>query len=109
MGRTVIVVYRPKRGKEHELEELLKEHMPILRKENLVTERKPYVMKSSEGVFVEVFEWKSKEAIKQSHTNMEVAKLWERFGKVCEYDTAVNVREFHDLFSEFTSVDWDAD
>ena len=107
MGRTVIVVFRPKRGKEHELEQLLKEHVPILREEQLVTDRKPYVMKSSEGVFVEVFEWKSKEAIQQAHTNMEVGKMWERFGQVCEYDAAVNVKEFHDLFSEFASVNWD--
>jgi quinol monooxygenase YgiN len=109
MGRTVIVVFRPKRGREHELEELLKEHVPILRKEQLVTDRKPFVMKSSEGVFVEVFEWKSQEAIKQAHTNMEVGKLWDRFGQVCDYDTAVNVKEFHDLFSEFASVNWDRD
>lgn len=105
MGRTVIVVYRPKKGKERDLQQLLKDHLPILKKENLVTDRKPIVMKSSEGVFIEVFEWKSKDAIKQAHTNMEVGKLWEKFGEVCEYDAAANVKEFHDLFSEFESID----
>ena len=105
MGRTVIVVYRPKRGKERALQQLLKDHVPILKKENLVTDREPIVMKSAEGIFIEVFEWKSKEAIKQAHTNMEVGKLWEKFGEVCEYDAAANVREFHDLFSEFETVD----
>jgi quinol monooxygenase YgiN len=107
MGRTVIVVYRPKRGKEKELQQLLRDHMPILKKENLITDRKPFVMKSNEGIFVEVFEWKSPEAIKQAHTNVEVGKLWEKFGEVCEYDAAVNVKEFHNLFSEFETVDID--
>jgi hypothetical protein len=107
MGRTVIVVYRPKKGKDQELYQLLKKHLSVLKKENLVTDRKPYVMKSSEGIFVEVFEWKSKEAIKAAHTNAAVGALWGEFSEVCEYDAAVNVKEFHNLFSEFETIDID--
>jgi hypothetical protein len=68
--------------------------MNVLRKENLITDRKPIVMKSLEGILVEVFEWKSADAIKQAHTNPVVGNLWEDFGKVCDYEIPVNVKGF---------------
>jgi hypothetical protein len=104
MGRTVIVVYRPKRGKEDRLLELIRNHMNVLSSEDLITDRKPIVMKSSEGIFIEVFEWKSAEAIKLAHTNRAVGKLWEDFSNACDYEIPVNVTEFHNLFSEFETV-----
>lgn len=105
MGRTVIVVYRPKPGKGEQLLALIKNHMNVLRGENLITDRKPIVMKTGEGVFVEIFEWKSAAAIKQAHTNKAVGKLWEDFSMACDYDIPANVKEFHNLFSEFETVD----
>jgi len=39
MGRIVLVGYKPKPGKESELEALMKTHLPILREEGLVTDR----------------------------------------------------------------------
>jgi len=40
-GVCVIVTYRPKPGKENELVELVRNRVPTLRKERLVTDRKP--------------------------------------------------------------------
>jgi hypothetical protein len=59
MGKFVIVAYRPRPGKEQELLQLTREHLPILRSEGLATDRPSYVMKSADGTIVEVFEWKS--------------------------------------------------
>jgi len=104
MGRITIAVYRPIAGKEAELLELIDSHMPILKQEGLITDRKPYVMKAADGTIVEIFEWKSPAAIEAAHKNPQVAKLWERFGAVCEYLPPVKVTEFNNLFSEFEPI-----
>ena len=39
MGIYAIAAYRPKKGKERLFREVLKDHLPILRKERLVTDR----------------------------------------------------------------------
>ena len=105
MGRIVIVVYRPKQGKELELLKLVGEHVSILRAEGLVTDRKPIIMRAEDRCVVEVFEWKSAEAIKLAHANDSVGKLWARFTELCDYEAPTNVKEFQTLFSEFESID----
>jgi hypothetical protein len=104
MERITIAIYRPKAGKETQLLELIKEHMPILKGQGLITDRKPVVMQAEDKTIVEVFGWKSADAIKEAHTNQEVQKLWHRFSEVCDYDIPTNVKEFTGLFSEFTPI-----
>lgn len=101
MGRIVIVCYRPKPGKEKELEDLSKTHVDRLNSEGLVTERVPIIMKSRDGSIVEVFEWKSKEAMEQAHGNPEVQKMWAEYAEVCDFEKPTNIEEFGNLFSEF--------
>lgn len=105
MGRVVIVVYRPLKGKEAALEHLVKSHHAVLRQHQFATARNPVVMKAHDGSIVEVFEWISQEAMEKAHTHSVVAQLWEKFGEVCTYEKPVNLNEFHNLFSEFESVD----
>ena len=104
MGRITIAVYRPKKGKEDALLKLVHEHIPILKDQQLITERKPIVMQAADKTIVEIFEWKSAEAIKQAHTNAAVQDLWNRFNEVCTYDIPVNVKEFSNMFSEFEPI-----
>jgi hypothetical protein len=105
-GKIVIVVYRPRNGKEKLLEQVVSKHLDVLRSEDLVTDRQPMVMRSSDGCIVEVFEWRSKEAIDAAHHNPRVQDLWAEFSAVCEYDAPVNVREFHNLFAEFEPINF---
>jgi quinol monooxygenase YgiN len=107
MGRIVIVLYRPKPGKEKVLLEIVKEHVPILRREKLATARKAIVGRATDGTIVEIFEWTSREAIQEAHSNKVVGELWERFGEVCDFEIPVNVKEFQNLFSEFEPIDVD--
>lgn len=107
MGRIVIVLHRPKNGKEKELLEVVKEHVPILRSEKLATERKAIVGRTADGTIVEIFEWTSPDAIRQAHSNKVVGKLWERFGEACEFEVPINVKEFQSVFSEFEPIDVD--
>jgi hypothetical protein len=104
MGRITIAIYKPKKGKEAELLNLVEEHLPILKTQNLITDRKPIVMQAADKSIVEIFEWRSPEAIQAAHHNPEVLKLWDRFNEVCDYEIPVNVKEFHNMFSEFTPV-----
>ena len=104
MGRITIAVYRPREGREKDLLRLVKEHLPILMKEGLITDRKSIVMQAADKSIVEVFEWKSKQAIENAHTNAAVLELWNRFNEVCDYTIPVNVKEFHAMFSEFEPI-----
>jgi quinol monooxygenase YgiN len=104
MGILVITCFKPKEGKDRELLEVVSDHMPVLRKENLVTERECYVMKSKDGCIIEVFEWKSQEAINSAHENKNVHLLWKRFEEVCEYKTLSDLEESKNLFPGFEPV-----
>ena len=55
-GVVVIVAYRPLPGKEAELLQLTREHVPILRREGLATERPFQAMRAADGTIVEVGE-----------------------------------------------------
>ena len=105
MGQFVIVAYRPREGKTQQLLDLVREHLPVLRREGLATERPPYVMRAEEGVIIEVFEWKSAEAVEQAHTNAAVQAMWGRFGEVCEYEILSNLKECQGMFASFAPID----
>ncbi len=104
--RIVIVAYRPLPGKKESLKELMRTHAEILRNEGLVTKRKPILMQATDGTFIEVFGWKSKEAIEEAHSNPVVQKMWEDYAQVCEYIPVGEVLESKNLFSEFSPVDF---
>ncbi len=105
MGVIVIVAYRPKPGKQPLLLELTKEHLRILRGEDLATERPSYVMQANDGTVIEVFEWKSNEAIAAAHTNPVVLKMWERYAEACEYVPLASVQECSDIFAGFAPIE----
>ena len=102
--RIVIVGYRPFPGKEKQLYELMKTHVDILRKEGLASDRQSILMKTADGIVVEVFGWKSREAIQNAHTNPAVQKMWGEYAQVCEYVPIGNLSEAQNLFSEFTPL-----
>jgi hypothetical protein len=104
MGRFVIAAYRPRPGKEAQLLEAVRDHHPILHGLGLVTERPPYVLRAQNGTLLEVFEWKSAEAIEQAHANPAVHALWARFAEVCDYQPLSGLEECNQLFAMFDAV-----
>jgi hypothetical protein len=102
MGRIVISCYKPKAGKEKALRALIVDHVPTLRRIGLVSERTPILMEATDGTLVEVFEWVSAEAIQSAHSHPAVLRMWEEYGKVCDYVPVAQVPEAAQLFSEFT-------
>ena len=105
MGHFVIAAYRPKPGAEQNLLQCVRDHLPILRTQKLVTDRPPYVMRARDGTIVEVFEWKSEAATTQAHSNPEVLKLWKRFDECSTYVMLNALPEVGEMFPHFAPID----
>lgn len=105
MGRFVIVAFTPKPGKDDQLLEIVRKHHAILRRQNLVSERRAYLMRAADGTLVEVFEWKSADAITEAHRNPVVAALWAEFAEACDYRKLESLAECTQLFAEFEPVE----
>lgn len=104
MGSISVACYKPRAGCEEALLELVRNHLPPLRAEGLVTERPSIVMRTADGAIVEIFEWVSQEAIAGAHSNPSVIDLWKRFEAVCSYETPSNLPEFQKMFSHFEPI-----
>jgi quinol monooxygenase YgiN len=105
MSRFVIVAYTPKPGMDQHLLAAVRKHLQVLRAEQLVTDRPPHVMRAADGTIVEVFEWRSAEAIAQAHASPAVQALWAEFGAACDYTPLTRLAETHQMFAEFDSVE----
>lgn len=103
-NRLVVVAYKPKPGKESELENLVQGHHARLLEEGLVTAKPPFIGKAKDGTLLEIFEWISPEAIQAAHSNPAVLGLWNEFATVCEYLPAGQLPELQQMFSEFQAV-----
>jgi quinol monooxygenase YgiN len=104
-GVCVIVAYRPKPGKEEELLAIVRSRVPTLRKEGLVTDREPVLMRAKDGILIEVSEWKSREAIDAAHKNPTVLAMWDKFFAVCDCVPLKTVPESSEMFAGFEPVE----
>ena len=100
----VIVAYKPKPGKEAELLQLTREHVPLLRGEGLATDRPVIACVAKDGTIVEVFEWAAG-GVERAHTNPVVHKLWERYAAACEIVPLVSLTEASNMFASFSPLD----
>ncbi len=105
MGRFVIAAFRPKAGQQDALRSLVERHRQVLRSEQLVTDHPPSAMRAADGTIIEVFEWRSADAIAQAHRNAAVQALWAEFDTHCDYLPLVDLAESRHPFAEFDSLD----
>ena len=103
-GVVCIVAYRPKPGRESEILELVRIRVPTLRKEGLVTDRVPVMMRAKDGTIIEVSEWKSQEAIAEAHKNPRVLAMWDKFFAVCDCVPLKTVPEAEMMFAGFEPI-----
>ena len=103
-GIVVIVAYRPKSGHEAELLDLVRSRVPTLRKEDLVTDRVPVIVRAKDGTIIEVSEWKSQQAIEEAHKNPRVLAMWDKFFAVCDCVPLNTVPEAETMFAGFEPV-----
>jgi len=104
-GVCVIVAHRPKSGKGGELLELVRSRVPTLRKEGLVSDRPPTIMRARDGTIIEVSEWKSREAIDAAHKNPNVLAMWEKFFALCDCVPLNTLAEASEMFASFEPID----
>ncbi|HST29470.1 MAG TPA: antibiotic biosynthesis monooxygenase family protein [Chthoniobacterales bacterium] len=104
-GVIAIVAYRPKPGKEKELLELVRSRVPSLKKENLVTDRAPTIMRARDNTIIEVSEWKSREAIDAAHKNPNVLAMWNKFFTLCDCVPLNSLAEAADMFAGFEPIE----
>jgi quinol monooxygenase YgiN len=104
-GVIAVVAYRPKPGKDNELLQLVRSRVSTLRKEGLVTDRVPTIMRSRDGTIVEVSEWKSREAIDAAHKNPKVLAMWEEFFAVCYCVPLNTLPEAADMFAGLAPIE----
>jgi hypothetical protein len=106
-GRTVVIVaYRPKPGKEAELEALTREHVLLLRQHGLATARAVVAARAADGTIVEVFEW-AEGGAQRAHSNPEVLTLWGRYADACEIVPLNGLAESSTMFASFAPLDLD--
>ncbi len=105
MGRFVIVAYTPKPGMAEQLMAAVRKHLRVLRAEELVTDRPASVMRAGDGTILEVFEWRSADAIAKAHKTPAVQALWAEFGAACDYRPLSGLAECQQLFAEFEPVE----
>lgn len=105
MGRISIAAFRPKPGKEEALLEVIAERLPLLRRLGLATDRAPILMRSRDGVIVQVSEWCSEEAIEKAHETPEVLAMWKRFEACSEFVKLDALAEVRDEFATLEAID----
>jgi|SRR4051812_41599875 hypothetical protein len=76
------VVYRPKKGAEAELFELVKKHGPALQSTGLIVNGPATIYRATnkrtaEVFFVEMFSWRDEEAPNLAHQMPEIMSIWE--------------------------------
>jgi hypothetical protein len=97
-------LYRPREGKDGELRVLIALHIPTLRRLELITDRAPILVKTKNGTYIEVFEWRTTESAVAAHHHPEVAKVWEAMGKIADFPALESLDEAKMQFPNFDPI-----
>lgn len=102
--QVVFALYRPHPGKDAELRRLIAQHLPVLRRLELATERPAILVRAKDGTYIEVFEWRTEESAKLAHEHPEVARVWEAMDQVAEFPALESLEEAKERFSHFEPI-----
>ena len=84
----VICTFRVVPGKIDEFRALLARHWVVLRQLELVEDSPHMILegidKGVEGDLVQIFAWKSKEAVDKAHHAPEIRAIWAPMGELCQ-------------------------
>ena len=102
--QVVFALYQPHEGKEADLCKILADHVPMLRRLGLATDRPPILVKSRNGTLIEIFEWSTADAAGQAQHEPEVLKVWEAMGQVADLRKLDSLEEIGGMFPHFEPV-----
>jgi hypothetical protein len=97
-------LYRPHPGKDAELRQLIAEHVPTLRRLELITDREAVLVKAKDGTYLEICEWRTSNSSTQAHEHPEIAKIWEAMGKIADFPALEGLQEAKQRFPNFEPV-----
>lgn len=103
-ARIVIAIYRPHEGQDAALRALVAQHVPALRRLDLITERATILARSSGGAYLEIFEWVSDEAAEAAHDHPDIARIWEAMAQIADFQPLSALPEAAGAFTHFTPV-----
>jgi hypothetical protein len=102
---TVIAAYRPKPGKDRELRKLIQEHRQTLTDAQLVTTRRPLILRArSDGTLLEIFEWASPRAADRAHRHAPIRAMWKKLSEVADFVALSDIKEAGKAFSHFEAL-----
>ena len=102
MGILVICSYRPKAGQDAQARRLMDDHVPLLRRHGLVTERAVVRGIGKTGDLIEIFEWASEEKSRSAPHDSRGRRALESHGGGAGFcapglaaGSATRIRAFH--------------
>ena len=105
-GAIVFAAYTPKPGREADLVALIADHLPLLQRLGLATDRPALLLRSrSSGTHIEIFEWVSDAAAQEAHDIPEIMALWARFAEVADFTPLASLPEIARPFPHFDIVE----
>ena len=104
MGILVICSYKPKPGQDTEARRLMAEHVPLLRKHDLITARPVVQGEGKDGTLVEIFEWDSREKSVGAPSIPEIGAHWKAMAAVMEFVPLASLSEAQREFAHFTPL-----
>jgi len=102
--KIAMAMYKPKKGKSEELKNILKEHLPTLRKMELITERPPLLLESENGTIIEIFEWTGDAAKDAAHKHPAIRVIWGKMMDICSFPSLKDLPEAKHSFPNFTRI-----
>jgi hypothetical protein len=99
-GLMGIVAYRALEGQERRLLSLLKKQAPLLKSLGGISDCS-FLMKSVDGSFISVFEWKSMPAKRRAMMSDELMLLWDEIGAHGKMVKLSSVPECREVISNF--------
>ncbi|MBN9546763.1 MAG: hypothetical protein J0I19_14940 [Alphaproteobacteria bacterium] len=104
MGILVICSYKPRPGQDAEARRLMTEHVPLLRKHDLITARPVMQGEGKDGALVEIFEWDSREKSASAPHIPEIGAHWKAMAAAMEFVPLATLSEAQREFAHFTPL-----
>ena len=105
MGILVICSYRIRRGHEAEARRLLEEHVPLLRRHGLITDRPAIQGKGVADTLIEIFEWESVEKSRLAPSIPEIGAHWQAMAEAMNFTPLALLPEAQRPFANFMALD----
>lgn len=103
-SHVVFAAYKPHAGKEDELKLLISRHIPMLRELELITDRPALTLKSRNGTFIEIIEWRDVRSAEKAHEHPKVAEIWEKMDAISKFVPISDLPEAGKAFSHYEVI-----